>query len=175
MEQEIYRSKNPKTFDMKPMHERKIVFSGVDLVGASMSHSYEIYGVIMDEYEKLLISSGYLEHAPFLWIGIMFLYGLKNDKIPKYQRIHKKYGDLSLELELDMRVLLLADANDTDVLREFFEIATLDALIHAGKKYKLPTQILEEKRALLGTIPDWQYDMEEHPELMFEIYERSKP
>jgi hypothetical protein len=139
-----------------------------------MDHDLEVYKMIQEDYDPFLISSGYLEYAPFLWIGMVFRYGLKNEVDPHYRRVDK-YGQLELAKELDMRVLLLADANDTDVLREFFEIATLDALIHAGKKYKLPIQALEEKRARLGTIPEWHFDMDEHPEMMFELYENSKP
>jgi hypothetical protein len=52
----------------------------------------------------------------------------------------------------------------------FITIATLECLIHVGKKYNLPTHVLEEKRAHFGTIPDWEYAMEEKPDLLFERY-----
>jgi hypothetical protein len=170
----IYRSKNPKTFDMKPKHERKIVFTGIDLVGASMTHDMDMCKELKDEYESLMIASGYLENAPFLWVGIMFRYGLKHEDAFHYQRIHKKYGDLYIAKELDMRILLKADELDPRILKEFLEIATLDCLIHAGKKYKLPVQALIEKRAMLGTLPTWEYAMDDHPNLVIERYLATK-
>lgn len=159
---------------MQSKHDRKIVFSGVDLVGARMEHDLECYEKLQDEFQSVMISSGYLEGAPFLWIGIIYRYGLKNALVPDYQRINKKYGDLSLALELDMRVLLTADEEDPSLLKEFFEIATLDCLIHAGKKYKLKTDVLEERRTILGKIPEWEKEMDDDPSLLIKRYEASK-
>lgn len=167
--------RNPKTEGMAPKHNRKLVFSGVALTLGSMDNDLRVMGELKDTLEPLMINSGYLNNAPFLWVGIVFLYGLKNETVPHYQRIHKKYGDLPLTLELDMRIFLTADEEDPELLKEFFEIATLDCLTHAGKKYKLPIEALEARRAQLGVIPDWEYDMEEFPEIMIQKYQASKP
>jgi hypothetical protein len=161
--------------NMKTQHNRKIVFSGIDCVGADLKNSFHFYEEIRDELEFLMINSGYLESAPFLWIGMVFRYGLKNEIIPHYRRIDKKDGELELSKELDMRILLTADEQDTSLLKEFLEIATLDALIHAGRKYKLAIQALEGRRNQLGNIPDWKYDMDELPQLMIQCYQESKP
>lgn len=158
---------------MQQKHNQKLVFGGVDLVGASLKHAFEVYNQIRDQLQPLMIESGYLENAPFSIFGITFRYGLKNDK--KYQFYKgKKYNSLDIASELDMRVLLTADENDSDLLKEFFEIAALDSLIQAGKKYKLKIDALEERRSKLGFIPDWEYDMEEYPEILFEKYKASK-
>jgi hypothetical protein len=122
-----------------------------------------------------MISSGYLEYAPFLCVLINYFYGLKNDPLPKIGKINKKYGDVLIERELDMRILLKAEWLDPALLKEFFEIATLDCLIHAGKKYKLPTQVFEDMRSKLGNIPEWNVDMDEFPEMVSDNYQRSKP
>lgn len=167
--------KNPKIEGMHPKHKRKLVFSGVALTKGALEHGGKVMEKLQDELEALLLSSNYLDNALFLWVGIIFLYGLKNEMLPHYQRIHMKYGDLPLTLELDMRILLAADEQDPKLLKEFFEIGALDSLIHAGKKYKLKTEGLEKRRARLGMIPDWEYDMEEHPEIMIQQYLASKP
>jgi hypothetical protein len=136
-------------------HNRKIVFSGVALVMGLLDNDLRCMRQIKDALEALMINSGYLDGAPFKWVGLIFRYGLKNEKVPHYQRINKKWGDLPLAIELDMRVLMTADEEDPELLKEYFEIAALDSLIHAGKKYKLNTIELETRRAQLGRIPDW--------------------
>lgn len=159
---------------MQSKHDRKLVFGGVDLVGASLENDLRIYKEIREYLQPIMIESGYLEGSPFLWIGIIFRYGLKNETAPHYKRISQKYGDLSLAMELDMRILLTAEETDLKLLREFFEIAALDCLIHVGKKYKRPTEVFETMRDQFGKIPDWEYDMEEHPEIMLKRYQQSK-
>jgi hypothetical protein len=160
---------------MQSKHNRKIVFSGIDMVGASMDHSHKCYEKIRNLLESLMIDSGYLENAPFLWVGVVFGYGLKTEIKPHYQRINKKYGDLPVNMELDMRVLLTTDAMSEDLLYEFLLIAALDVLIHAGKKYKLKTAALEEIRSELGNIPEWEFEMEDDPSLIEERYLATKP
>jgi len=103
---------------------------------------------IMDELGPVLISSGYLDDAPFEWVTVALRYGLKNEEKPHYQRINKKYGDLPLAIELDTHELIEADR---DELKRLFMLAALKALIHAGQKYKLPVQSLEELRDDLST------------------------
>ncbi len=74
----------------------------------------------------------------------MLRYGLKNDNVPYYEPINKEHGDLPLAIELDTHDLLIADPDD---LKRLFTIATLNALIHAGHKYRLPTEALEARKA----------------------------
>jgi hypothetical protein len=161
---------------MKPKHSRKIVFSGIDLVGASMSHDLKIMEVLMGSLESLMIDSGFLKDAPFLWVGMVFRYGLKNENKTQYRRIDKKDGELELAKELDMRVLLTADETDPELLlKDFLEIATLDSLIHAGEKYKLKINGLLDRRSQLGQIPEWDPLMDDRPELLKERYKASLP
>ena len=160
---------------MQPKHNRKIKLGGVALTLGSMRHSSRIMQEVSPTIEQIMVQSNYLEKASFLWVGMIFRYGLKNETIPHYQRIDKKDGELPLAIELDMRVLLTADETDPDMLKDFFEIATLDSLIHAGQKYKLPIAALEARRAQLGRIPDWEYDMEDHPEILKQRYNVTKP
>ncbi len=167
--------RNPNTAGMKPKHNRKLAFSGIALTLGSLTHAHEVRRILRDEIEVLMISSDYLINAPFLWVGMVFRYGLKNEITPHYRRIDKKDGELELSKELDMRILLTADEQDPSLLKDFFEITALDCLIHAGKKYKLKTDVLEKRRAQLGVLPDWEYDMEEHPDIMIEKYLASKP
>ena len=161
---------------MQSKHNRKIVLGGVDLVGASMSHSIRTMEKLMGSIESVMIDSDYLKDAPFLWVGLIFRYGLKHENTPHYQRINQKYGELPIALELDMRVLLTADETDPDyLLMAFLEIATLDSLIHAGRKYKLKIDALLERRSRLGQIPEWDPAMDDFPDLVAERYKASLP
>ncbi|KJV92575.1 Imm39 family immunity protein [Rickettsia bellii] len=91
---------------------------------------------------------------PFKWVGLLYLYGTKNLLIPKYERINKKYGDLPIEIELKMEILEWADQNNLELLYDIFMIGALEALMHVGKKYKLPTHLLEEECSKYGNIPE---------------------
>jgi hypothetical protein len=159
---------------MKLTHDRKLVLSGIDMVGASMQNDFFVMKAVGEEYGDLMLRSEYLAHAPFLWIGISLMYGLKYDEKPKYHRISKSYGDLSLDFEVDMRIFLTADAQNVGILKEFFEIATLDCLIHVGKKHKLPIIMLEQQRNRLGTIPMWNDIYDANPKIMIDAYQKSK-
>ena len=164
---------------MPSKHPWKFVFSGIDLVKASMQHDLEIYKHLkINYYQDLLVSSGYFSDPRFTWAGMTIRYGLKNDKKTEFQGIDKKYECIDLAKELDMRILLTADENDVDMLLDFFKIASLDSLIEAGIKYKLNSsaiEILKRERAKLGEIPDWEYEMDEHPEIMLKKYRDSVP
>ncbi len=107
-------------------------------------------GEIRDELEKLLVESGYLKDAPFKWIGLTLRYGLKHEGKPHYQRMDHKDGELPLAIELDSHELIVADSSE---LKRLFTLATLNALIHAGKRYKLPIGKLEERQEQLLTPP----------------------
>lgn len=125
-------------------HNRKIAFCGVSLTRARINrHSFVVYPEIQDGLEQLMLSTGYLEQAPFQWVGISLRYGLKNEAEPHYQGIDKKDGELALAIELDAHELIDADR---ETLKRLFTIATLKALIHAGRKYNLPTAALEARQ-----------------------------
>lgn len=163
---------------MPSKHPWKFVSSSVDLVGASLKNDKYIESWEKGELQELLISSGYFSDSRFTWVGLTIRYGLKNDKKTEFQGIDKKYECIDLAKELDMRVLLTADENDVDILLDFLKIAALDSLIEAGYKYKLNPEaikILQKERNKLGIIPEWEYEMDEHPEIMLNKYKESKP
>ncbi|MCA0370693.1 MAG: immunity protein 39 [Proteobacteria bacterium] len=132
-------------------HNRKYVPSALGLIQGRVRNDLKLMD--QDYIESLLIQSGYCEDAPFTWVGLLYRYGLENKTIPRYGRISKKYGDASLIVDLKMEILQWADRNNLNLLRSILMIAALDALIHAGKKYKRPTELLEAERAKYGTIP----------------------
>ena len=124
-------------------HDRKIVLSAVSLTKArTRPFDLDVMGELMDEVEHIMVTTGYLNNAPFKWVGLILRYGLKNEDIPHYQRINKKYGDLPLAIELDTHELREASREE---LKDRFIVATLNALIHAGKKYDLPTKALQQR------------------------------
>ncbi len=130
-------------------HNRKLVLGGVSLTMArSNRYDIEVGMEIMDELESVMVSTGYLDSAPFKWIGLILRYGLKNEDEPHYQRINKKHGDLPVAIELDTHELRHASR---DELKEIFTIATLKVLVHVAQKYGLPgdrfAEMLKERQA----------------------------
>lgn len=103
-----------------------------------------------------------LKGCPFLWIGIIYRYGTKNDLNVDFQRINKKQGDLPISLELNMEILKWADQNNLDLLHDIYMIAALEAVIQVGLKYKLPTTVFEYERAKYGNIPNTIEECEEY-------------
>ncbi|TVP81442.1 MAG: hypothetical protein EA353_01530 [Puniceicoccaceae bacterium] len=103
-------------------------------------HSGKALDAVRDSIEQLIIESGFLLEAPFSWVTISIRYGLKNDEVPHYGKINKRYGDLPLSIEVDTHELIDVTLEE---LTKKFKITVLKALIHAGKKYDRPTEMLE--------------------------------
>lgn len=132
-----------------PPHNRKLGLGGVALTKARLSHeSNNALDKARDNIEQLIISSCYLDGAPFSWVTIAIRYGLKNDDEPSYQAIDKKYGDLPLAIEVDTHELRGASL---DELKVIFQRAVLKSLIHAGRKYERPIEALEQ---MLQALPE---------------------
>ncbi|WP_010304124.1 Imm39 family immunity protein [Candidatus Odyssella thessalonicensis] len=143
-------------------NNRRLSFSAVALVAGRLRNSYSALLSVRNKIEPILIKDWFNINPlpPFKWVGLMFQYGIKNSIIPpKYGKIHPKYGDLPLKIELDMSILEWADRHDVKLLEEIFEISALEALIHVGKKYKLDTNNLYDQRLLLGSIPEIREEM----------------
>jgi len=96
---------------------------------------------VRDELENEVIQSGYLENAPFGWVGLIIRYGLIDQTEPRYQRINRKHGDLPLAIEIDTHRLLNASE---DEIAAVYRKATLTALVHAGARYGLRTDRMKE-------------------------------
>ncbi len=84
---------------------------------------------------------------------------LLNNFIPHYQEIHEERKCLPLSVDLDIRTFLAADKDDPASLQEFFEIATLDCLIHIGKRYQLKIKVFQDRHKRLGKVPKWDLKM----------------
>ena len=124
-------------------HNRKIVLGGVSLTRARLNRAiYQVSNEVMDEVETLTLKSGYLEQAPFRWVGLVFRYGLKNDDEPHYKPIDPKDGELPLAIEFDTHEVRAASPEE---LRRKLSLGALKALIHAGRKFGLPIAGLEER------------------------------
>lgn len=135
--------------------DRKITCSAVALVFGRMRQDGKVWKKIFDQtLDPLIRQHDLFKSVPFLYVGILYQYGIKNDLKLHYDRIGKKYGDLFVHLELDMEVLMWADKHNLDLLHDIFMIAALEALIQVGRKYKFPTTVFEEERAKYGDIPN---------------------
>ncbi len=124
-------------------HNRKIVLSGASMTMARLNRlkDFEVAPEVMNDIESLMLSTGYLNNAPFTWVGLSLRYGLKNEDVPHYQGIDKNDGEIALAIELDTHELLHASHEE---LKDRFMVATLKALVDVGKKYSLPYEKLAE-------------------------------
>jgi len=132
---------------VQPKHGRKLGLIGVALT-MQRENKFGMGAAdrTCNEIEQLMINSNYLENAPFSWVTISVRYGLKNDKKPSYQKISKKYGDLPLTIEIDVHETIDASFEE---MKNIEKRAILISLIHAGKKYELPVERLEDALAIL--------------------------
>ena len=104
--------------------------------------------------DTLVRQNDLFKDAPFLWVGISYRYGIKNNLKIEFSRVGKKYGDLFVALELDMEILMWADRNNLDLLHDIFMIAALEALLQVCDKYKLPKELFIAERKKYGNIPN---------------------
>ena len=133
--------------------DRRVNFCAVALVKGRL-RSKGKWADISNELDSIIRNNNIFDGAPFLWVGPIFLYGIKNNLKIKFKRIGKKYGDLGVELELDMEILMWADQNNLDLLHDIFMIAALEALLQVCDKYKLPKEVLVAEREKYGNIPN---------------------
>lgn len=127
----------------KKQHNRKLGLCAAAMTIARIPlFDIEVGGIIRDEIEAIMIEDGYLVNAPFEWVTISLRYGLKNEDEPHYERINKEYGDLPLAIELDTNELIGCTREE---MHEAFGVAVLKSLVHAGRKFKLPSSLLEAK------------------------------
>jgi immunity protein 39 of polymorphic toxin system len=124
-------------------HNRKLVLSGVALTKVRIPAKQNAAAAnrVRDELEQEIVESGFLQQAPFKWIGLIIRYGLKDENEPHYDTIDQKHGDLPIAIEIDTRRLLVASE---DEMAAVYRKATLTALVHAGEKYQLPVERLRK-------------------------------
>ena len=119
-------------------HNRKLVLAGVALTQAKLPAKQTVLamGQARDEIEQEIIASGYIETAPFKWVGLIIREGLKDELQPHYKKIDAKDGELPVAIEIDTHRLLEATAEQ---LVAIYSKAALIALADVGKKYGLNT------------------------------------
>ena len=133
-------------------HDRKYVPSAVDLVKGRVKNSPEL--IEQDHLEHLLIQSHFFDTAPFKWVGLMYRYGIKNCLIPHYAPIDQRDGELPIAIDLKMEIIEWADKNNLTLLYDIHIIAALEALLHVGRKHKLPTHLIEAELDKYSSIPE---------------------
>lgn len=123
-------------------HNRKLVLSGIALTKARIPPKPNALAAnqVRDELEGEIIASGYLEAAPFKWVGLSVRYGLVDEAEPHYDKIDPADGELPLAIEIDVHRLL---DGSVDEMARVYRKATLIALVHVGARYRLPIGRLE--------------------------------
>lgn len=127
---------------VKPKHNRKLGLLVVSLTMARLpKNDTKALNLVRDELEGILIETDFYENTPFSWITLSIRFGLKDEDKPKIGKVSKRYGDLSLTIEIDTHRVLGASLPELCcTLRE----ATLRSLIYVGDKYARPTAKLRE-------------------------------
>ena len=138
------------------------IVGGVALVKGRLKHSNEVWEKVEPIIDNLLKKKNLSEGMQFTSIGLLYLYGEENDLGLCFQKIHRTFKDLPVELQLNMEILEWADQNNLELLHDIFMIAALEAMIQAGEKYKFPTEVFKEERKKYGCIPDTLEDCKEY-------------
>lgn len=107
----------------------------------------------LDPIVSNMYKKDFFNNQKFNKIELIFRYGIKTDLVPQYDRVSAKYKDLFIYVELDTVILDWADKNNPELLKEIYLIATCEAVLHVLRKYKLPTEQIENIRTKLGDIP----------------------
>ncbi len=129
-----------------PPHNRKLGLTGTALTKArNPKGDVQALSAARDEIEQVLIDTGFCIDAPFSWVTIAIRFGLKKEDVPHYQGVNKKYGDLSLAIEVSVEEMLKASLSE---LKDIFKEAALKALIHAGERYERPVSELRGMASL---------------------------
>ncbi|WP_298302987.1 Imm39 family immunity protein [uncultured Erythrobacter sp.] len=129
-------------------HNRKLVIAGSSITTAKLRgmKSLKAGTKVQDEIEAEIVSSGYLEGAPFDFVGVVIRYGFKFDQEVKFLGLDKKTLCYEGAIEVDVQEMLESDFDELVLL---FRKAVLIALIAIGKKFDLQTVHLEH---LLGQL-----------------------
>ena len=90
---------------------------------------------------------GLFDGQRFETISVVILYGLKNTtRDPEIGRVLKKYKELPLTFELDVREIFELDRES---LAHRFEVATLESLVPVAERYKVGTEEIKDRLAEL--------------------------
>ncbi|MEI7462419.1 MAG: Imm39 family immunity protein [Pirellula sp.] len=128
---------------MAKKHNRKLGLCAAAMTTMRVpNYDIAVATLVRDEIEQVMIDSDYLVGAPFEWVTISLRYGLQNEDQPHYEPVNKQYSDLPLAIELDTNELAKATREE---MKRAFELATLKALVAAGKKFELSYKELETR------------------------------
>ena len=124
-------------------HNRKIVIGGSSLTDANLRGVKTLRALtqVQDNVEREIISSGYLEGAPFDFLGVTIRYGLKNEDRVVLFGLHEKTLCYEGAVEVDVRDML--DASYEELLL-IFTYATLRVVLAIGEKFSLQTAELSK-------------------------------
>ncbi|HQS85013.1 MAG TPA: Imm39 family immunity protein [Alphaproteobacteria bacterium] len=134
--------------------DRRINFLGIALIIGKLINTNKIWKEIISLLDQLLRQNDIFGKAPFLYVQLAFLYGIKNDLNVEFNRIGKKYGDLGVAIEFDMEILKWADQNNLQLLHDIFLIGALEVLLQVCKKYNLPDDLIIKERLKYDNIPN---------------------
>lgn len=143
--------------------------NSVGIIKGRVRNGSRISELVDQKIDSLIKDKKWIEGQKFIYVLMTFLYGTKNNLKVNFGRINKKYGDLSISVELDMKIIEWADQYNLELLSDIFTIAALEALIQVGHKYKIPTDFLESERKKYAYIPSTidqciHYDKHQGPE-----------
>lgn len=98
----------------------------------------------------LLDKIKFFEGMEFNWITIQIEYGLVNDSEPRMERIDKRYLDLPMTMQIDIRTIL--KMNEDQLYQYFLGVLEI-CLVHVAMKYGIDDSDLRSGLWKLRTPP----------------------
>lgn len=119
---------------------RALLIGGVGLVKGRVRDAGPVMVEICNELEPILREGCFTRNTPFQTVSLILRFGTRRCLTPEYRPVDKSHDELPVSVELEMQAI--KEMNHDELKREFM-VATLEALIHVGHKFKLPTERLE--------------------------------
>lgn len=143
-------------------HNRKYV-PGLSYISVVRFRNEKIIILTQDEIEEIIMSSIFLDNAPFKWVSLSYLIGEKNVLVPKFDKISKKYEYLHISIKINSTFLKWADDHNLKLFKDILIVSALLALIHVGKKYNLSYNGIEDELKKYPPFPTTMEDCEAWP------------
>jgi hypothetical protein len=122
---------------------RRLNLGAVSLVKGRVRNDIQTMTVVRDQIESALGESGWFPLAPFNSVSLIIRYGTKTDLTPIFQGINKRYEELQVAVELDMKELRMAH-REPGKLESIVRKAISASLYGVAHKYDLSTHFLEQ-------------------------------
>ncbi len=121
-----------------------LALSSVDLVNSGFDP--DVIGHVYEKLRKSLrkdLQISLSESKEVSWIHLMFLYGLRDEKIPHFLELDDSDGELFMRVEIDAKMLI--SSFKKGLLEVFFEKVILRSLIYSLEDFGVNAVIFKKR------------------------------